>query len=190
MDSSLNFWSILFNSKTVYLNRISHDLVLRTTVTKYYPGLTWNRVERQGPADGVTPVLTPMNPLSPNSLLVFSQVMVLVCPKVLLYILQLNEIFPTIYLNVECYIVNLVSTATSRAQEYAFSFISPCVLAKCVFFKPKCFASLFIWWMNSLNVDFRFIVILVMKFWGFSEDSGHLYLLIKAEYRLIILPPH
>ncbi len=71
---------------------------------KYSVGLISKRDDRHGPAEGVIPVLTPINPYTANNLLVFYHYISFEQEKVLLNNLHRNTFLPTISLNIESFI--------------------------------------------------------------------------------------
>lgn len=149
---TLSSSSILSYSKTLsaylsksndYLNLNSIVFVRNTTMTTDYYSFILNIEVRQGPADGVTPVFTPMNPSTHNSLFVFCHLTVRLWLNILLNIWVLCYFFITIYLKNGFDIAKHVSLAMSVLVEYAFSFISPWEFAKWVFFSCSSCALLF-----------------------------------------------
>ena len=106
--------------------------------------------DKQGPAEGVTPVFTPMNPSFFNSLFVLTHFIDLVWLYVRLNILHENYFFATIYAKSGFFMAMYVRIEMSVAVEYAFSFIKPCAFINFVFFNFRADASRFICRINSL----------------------------------------
>ena len=89
-----------FSNYKDYLNLYSHDLTLNTTIIIYYFSFILNIDDKQGPAVGVTPVFTPINPSIFNSLFVFTHSRFLCWQYVRLNTLQENYFAATIFRNV------------------------------------------------------------------------------------------
>lgn len=87
-----------FNKSNDYLNLSSIDFVDSTTITIDYSAFMLNMELRQGPADGVMPVFTPINPSTHKSLFVLCQVTVRSWLNILLNIFVVYSFFITIYL--------------------------------------------------------------------------------------------